>query len=113
MKTPAGKECHFYYQDFPRGNSTQECRLVAQKSHSEPWKPDDCFACPVPGILLANSSPYLVLEATIKKGFLGMNRRVEIKASCSRHLIDVPEPHIGCLKCAREKPGLRDLFNAE
>ncbi len=113
MKTPAGKECHFYYQDFHRGNSTQECRLVAQKSHSESWKPDDCFACPVPGILLANSSPYLVLEASIKKGFLGMNRRVEVRASCSRHLIDVPEPHIGCLKCAREKPGLRDLFNSE
>jgi len=22
----------------------------------------------------------------------------------------VPEPHVGCPKCAREKPGIRDLF---
>jgi hypothetical protein len=111
MRTPAGKECIFYYQDFHRGASTQECRLVDANPKSEAWKPSDCAACPVPGILLANSNPNLILEASIKKGFLGLNRRIEVHASCSRHLIDVPEPHIGCLQCAREKPGLRELLD--
>lgn len=113
MITPAGKECKFYYQDFHRGHSTQECRLVAQNPASEPWQPKDCEACPVPGILLANSSSHLVLEGVIKKGFLGLNRKMVVKASCSRHLIDVPEPHIGCLTCAAEKPGFQDLFNGD
>ncbi len=112
MITPAGKECRFYYQDFHRGHSAQECRLIDQNQKSEPWKPDDCQTCPVPGILLANSSPDLVLEASIKKGFMGLNRKMTVKATCSRHLIDVPEPHIGCSKCAKEKPGFQDLFGA-
>jgi hypothetical protein len=110
MRTPAGQECRFYYQDFHRGSSTQECRLIDANPNSEAWKPGDCSDCPVPGILLANSSPNLILEAAIKKGFLGFNRRIELQASCSRHLVNVSEPHIGCPKCAREKPGLRELF---
>jgi hypothetical protein len=60
--------------------------------------------------LLANSSPNLVLQATVRKGLLGFNRRVEVKASCSRHLIPVQNPHVGCPKCAQEKPGLKALF---
>ena len=111
MRTPAGKECQFYYQDFHRGASTQECRLIDANPNSEAWKPGDCANCPVPGVLMANSSPHLVLEATIKKGLFGLNRRIELRASCSRHLIDVPEPHVGCVKCAREKPGLSVLLS--
>ncbi|VAW33687.1 hypothetical protein MNBD_CHLOROFLEXI01-5088 [hydrothermal vent metagenome] len=110
MKTPAGKECRFYYQNFHRGHSDQECRLIMGNPRSEEWKPTDCSNCPVPDILLANSNPDLVLEASIEKGFLGFNRRVEVKAFCSKHLIDVPKPHVGCPQCAREKPGLHDLF---
>jgi hypothetical protein len=110
MRTPAGQECQFYYQDFHRGASTQECRLIDANLNSEAWKPADCATCPVPGILLANSSPNLILQATIKKGFLKLNRRVEVRASCSRHLIEVAEPHIGCPQCAREKPGLIALL---
>lgn len=110
MITPTGKECRFYYQDFHRGHSAQECRLVEQNQSSDPWKPEDCEACPVPGILLANNSSHLVLEATVKKGIMGLNRKLKVRASCSRHLIDVSEPHIGCLKCAEERPGFQDLF---
>ncbi len=110
MITPAGKECRFYYQDFFRGRSEQECRLVLGNSRSADWKPGDCATCPVPDILRANSSPDLVLEGTIKKGMLGLNRRMEVTAFCSRHLIDVPKPHVGCPECAREKPGLQELF---
>lgn len=111
METPAGKECRFYYENFHRGRSEQECRLLQANPNSPAWKPDDCFKCPVPEILQANSSPHLVLEGTVKKGFLGIGRHVEVKAFCSRHLIDVPEPRVGCRKCAMEKPGLQELFS--
>jgi hypothetical protein len=113
LKTPAGKECRFYYQNFHRGRSDQECRLIQANIRSPDWRPQDCFNCPVPDILRANSSPDLVLEGTVSKGFLGFNRRVEVMAFCSRHLIDVPNPEIGCPRCAAERPGLQDLFGQE
>jgi hypothetical protein len=112
MITPAGKECRFYYQDFHRGHATQECRLVLNNAKSKEWKPGDCQTCPVPEILLANSSPDLVLEGTIKESFMGMKRRMEVTAFCSKHLIDVPEPPVGCKQCALEKPGLQELFGS-
>jgi hypothetical protein len=52
----------------------------------------------------------LVLEGTVKKGFLGFNRRVEVTAFCSRHLVDVDSPAVGCPQCARERPGFQELF---
>jgi hypothetical protein len=110
MITPAGKECQYYYQDFHRGHSAQECRLIEQNPASRPWKPEDCTTCPVPGILMSNSSPDLVLKVTVKKGRFGLNRKLSVHAFCSRHLIDVPEPHVGCPKCAEEKPGFQELF---
>ena len=113
MKTPAGKECRFYYQDFHRGRSEQECRLIDSNPHSPEWRASDCEQCRVPSILLANSSPDLVLEATVKKGLLGFNRRVEITAFCSLHLVDVKKPEVGCPICAREKPGLQQLFGED
>ncbi len=110
MRTPAGQECRFYYENYHRGHSDQECRLIQNNPDSEPWHEKDCAACPVPDILLANSSPDLVLSGTIKKGFLGFNRHVEVTAFCSKHLIDVPKPQVGCPKCASERPGLQELF---
>lgn len=110
MITPAGKECRFYYEDYHRGHEAQECRLIQANVNSLEWQPKDCSHCPVPGILAANNSPHLVLEATVKKGFLGLGRTVEVAAFCSKHLIDVPEPIVGCPQCARERPGLDQLF---
>lgn len=111
MRTPAGKECRFYYNDYHRGHSTEECRLIQANVHSPEWQPKDCANCPVPDILQANSSADLVLEGTVKKGFLGLaGRRVEVHAFCSRHLIDVEEPKVGCRQCALERPGIQQLF---
>lgn len=110
MITPAGKECRFYYQDYHRGRAEQTCRLIAANPDSAEWQPKDCSNCPVPEILLANSSPDLVLQGTVKKGLFGLNRHVEVTAFCSRHLIDVPRPQVGCPSCANEKPGLEELF---
>ncbi len=113
MRTPAGKECRFYYQNFHRGRSEQECRLIQNNPRSPAWRPKDCFECPVPDILRANSSPDLVLEGTVKKGLFGVNRHVEVKAFCSRHLVDVEQPEVGCPLCAKERPGLQQLFGEE
>ena len=112
MRTPAGQECRFYYENFHRGRSDQECRLLdANPKNKIKWHPSDCAKCPVPAILQANSSPDLVLEAKLSKGFMNLfGRKVEIRAFCSKHLIDVAEPRVGCPQCAREKPGLSDLF---
>lgn len=110
MKTPAGTDCKYYYQDFMRGRSQQECRLVRYNPNSANWKPKDCAACPVPKILANNFSPDLVLEGKIKKGVLGFGRKTEVRAFCSRHIRDITNPVVGCMACAKERPGLQDLF---
>ena len=110
MKTPYGKQCRFYYENFHRGHDDQECRLIRANSNSPRWETKDCQNCPVPDILLANSNPDMVLEAEIKKGFMRMGRKVEVKAFCTRHLCDIPQPITGCPQCAAERPSLEELF---
>jgi hypothetical protein len=101
MRTPAGTECRYYYEDFNRGRAVQECRLIAQNRRSLPWTPDTCAKCPVPAILRANGSPDLRLELTVSKR-LGLWRHLEVSAYCLRHLADVPDPMRGCPACAAE-----------
>jgi hypothetical protein len=109
MKTPAGKECRFYYQDFHRGRNKQECRLL-KNAPGPAWKPSDCERCPVPDILWANASDTLELEARINVGFLGLGRKVDVRAWCSKHDIEIVDPYVGCEQCASERPGLADLL---
>jgi hypothetical protein len=106
MITPAGKECRYYYADYYRGRETQECRLIGRNPHSEGWTPALCKNCPVPGILLANACPNLVLEGKVVKGLLGLRRKVRVTAVCSKHLVEVEKPHVGCGHCHEEGPGL-------
>jgi hypothetical protein len=80
MKTPAGKECKHYYEDFHRGRNIQECRLVKYNAQSERWHPKDCGRCPIPDILRANADPDMILELTIKNGFLGLGRKLDVVA---------------------------------
>jgi hypothetical protein len=103
--TPAGVECRYYYEDYFRGRERQECRLIALNPASEPWQPKLCYNCPVPGILRANACPNLVLEGRVEKRMLGLARRVTVAAVCSRYLVDVAEPRIGCGHCHEERPG--------
>ena len=110
MRTPAGKECRFYYEDFNRGRDIQECRLTKENPDSMYWRPGDCSKCPIPDILNANASPDLQLVLTIKPaGFLGTGRKHEVTASCLKHHIPIEDPFIGCPQCNAERPGL-DLF---
>jgi hypothetical protein len=106
MITPAGKECRYYYADYYRGRETQECRLIGRNPRSEGWTPALCKNCPVPGILLANACLNLVLEGKVVKGLLGLRRKVRVTAVCSKHLVEVEKPHVGCGHCHEEGPGL-------
>lgn len=104
MKTPYGHECRYYYQDFHRGKSLQECRLVGN-SATEPWRPELCRTCPVPGILWANACPNMVLEGRVVRRWLGLTRRVEVYAVCTLTATPVTEPHVGCGECHQHRPG--------
>jgi len=104
MVTPAGDECRFYYEDYHRGRSTQECRLIGRNPDSEPWQPSLCATCPVPGILRANASPHLALEGQVERRFFFW-RRVNVYAVCSKHLIELDAPQRGCPQCRAETPG--------
>ncbi|MBA3874051.1 MAG: hypothetical protein ABI970_00795 [Chloroflexota bacterium] len=112
MRTPAGKECPHYHEDFHRGRNIQECRLANQNPESIRWKPTDCKMCQVPEILNANASQYLELKLTIKPKLLGLGRQIEIKASCVKHRIDIEDPYVGCPKCNAERPGLNLFWEA-
>jgi hypothetical protein len=99
MRTPAGKECRYYYEDFYRGRSTQTCRLIERNRESPPWTPGLCQTCPVPDILRANACPHLVLDAHVSKRLLGLVQRVEVTGWCSEYFLEVEHPAIGCGHC--------------
>ena len=99
MRTPAGKECAFYYQDYFRGRETRECRLLQRNPKGGFWKPSHCASCPVPDILRQNACPNLVLEARVEKTLLGLRERVRVFAVCAQHIQEVAEPAVGCGHC--------------
>jgi hypothetical protein len=107
MQTPAGKECKHYYQDFHRGRNIQECRLAKQNPESERWQPNDCNRCPVPDILLANADPDMELTLTIKRGFMGFGRRLEVTAHNRNDGSVIEDPYVG--QVDENNPGL-DIF---
>ncbi|MGD2057919.1 MAG: hypothetical protein PVF85_04320 [Anaerolineales bacterium] len=104
MITPAGTECPFYYEDFHRGRERQECRLIERTPNGGTYTPDLCSKCPVPSIVRANACPNMVLEARVKKSLLGIRRKVEVSAYCTRVMEQVEEPQIGCGQCHLEFP---------
>jgi hypothetical protein len=99
MRTPAGKECRYFYGDYHRGRKREECRLLAAASPPERWTPDLCFTCPVPDMLQANACEHMDLEVRVERPFPFIKRRVAVYAYCTKTNRDVPEPHIGCGEC--------------
>ena len=77
---------------------------MGKTSRSATWTPKACFKCPVPGILMANSSPYLDIRIEIRAAKLGVGGRVRVEALCSLHGIPVGDPHLGCAECLKELP---------
>ena len=99
MRTPAGKECRYFYGNYFRGRNIEECRLLEASNPPQTWKPMLCETCPVPSIQMANGCENLVLEAKIHRPFLIGKPEVQIRAHCNKTNQEVPEPHIGCGEC--------------
>ena len=115
MRTPAGKECKYYYEDFNRGRDTQTCRLIERNRESPPWTPGLCQTCPVPDILRANACPNLVLDGQVVKRLLGLVQRVEVSGWCSETFLEVDRPEIGCGHCHEytDQPSILDFIDDE
>ena len=99
MRTPAGKECQYFYGDYYRGRDHEECRLLENAYPPLPWKRELCFTCPVPEILLANACEHMVLTPQLVRPFPFVKQQVRITASCTKTGRTVDEPHIGCGEC--------------
>jgi hypothetical protein len=98
MRTPAGFDCKYFYGDYYRGRSVEECRLLL--SSGQKWSADLCKTCPVPGITRANACEFLQLRGKIIRPLsAGFMRRVEVLASCEKSNKNVNEPQIGCGEC--------------
>jgi hypothetical protein len=99
MRTPAGKECRFFYGDYFRGRKNEECRLLNAASPPEHWTPDLCFKCPVPDILMANACPNMILEPRVTRPFPFLKRQVKVYPHCTKTLRNDFDPHLGCGEC--------------
>jgi hypothetical protein len=109
MRTPAGKECRYYYEDYFRGHSKQECRLLEQNPNGGRWKPGLCRTCSVPDILRQNACPNIVLEGRVHRSMLGLRERVQVYAICTRKMTEVENPAVGCGECHLHQPGAKIL----
>ncbi len=102
MRTPAGKECKYYYEDHFRGRDTYECRLIDRNPQGGQWRKGLCQTCPVPDTLRQNACPNIALEARVEKTLFGLRERVRIYAVCAKKLIEVARPAVGCGECHNE-----------
>src|SRR5258708_7256833 len=97
MRTPAGKECKYFYGNYFRGRKDEECRLL--RSAESKWSADFCQTCPVPAILQANACEFLLLHATVVRPLSSLlQRRVQVSAFCEKTIRAVPEPQVGCVE---------------
>lgn len=99
MRTPAGKECRYFYGNYFRGREEEECRLLDGASPPLRWTPDLCSSCPVPGILRANACQNMILEPKIERPFPFLKRKVSINTHCIKTMREGFDPHIGCGEC--------------
>lgn len=99
MRTPDGKECKYFYGDYYRGRTHEECRLLLNTPTYHTWSAELCLNCPVPGILSANACINMKLNGKIQRPFPFIKRQVAVTAYCNKCQCDVREPHIGCGEC--------------
>ena len=98
MRTPAGTECRYFYGNYFRGRSTEECRLL--KESGQRWSRDLCKTCPMPGILRANACEFLRFQADVSRPVsAALQRRVRIMSRCEKVGRPVAEPEVGCGEC--------------
>jgi hypothetical protein len=99
MRTPAGKECKYFYGDYYRGRNQEECQLLQSANPPQAWNRELCFDCPVPEVTLANSCSHMVLHPLVQRTLLIFKKQVKIEAYCEKTGRRVAEPHIGCGEC--------------
>lgn len=99
MKTPDGKECKYYYEDYYRGREKQECRLLNSIIPPLNWQPRLCATCPIPDILRDNACTYMVLRPTLIRKFPFIKQSISVSAYCMKTEQVVKEPRIGCGEC--------------
>lgn len=104
MRTPAGKECSFFYGDYYRGRSNEECRLLKDASPPLEWKPTFCSDCPVPDIQMANACEFMQLTPKLIRSFPFTKQRVQVNTSCVKTKLRGFDPHIGCGECHKLPP---------
>lgn len=109
MRTPAGKECPYFFGDYYRGRNIEECRFLNQAQTPLRWKRSLCADCPVPGILLANACTYMILKPELYRPFPFIRQQVKVTAFCTKTKQTVIEPHIGCGECHQ----LPDVFSGD
>lgn len=105
MKTPAGKECKFFYGDYYRGKNHEECRLL--KDNNLTWDSRMCTDCPVPEIVISNSCENLKFIPSIKRPLGFMKPKLKVDTYCTKTTRNVEEPRVGCGEC---HPGLQNLI---
>ena len=106
MRTPAGKECQYFYGDYFRGRQHEECRLLESNNPPLRWHRELCTTCPVPGILMANACPNMELVPSLTRPFPFFKQKVQIHTYCSLTNRSGFDPHVGCGECHR----LPDIF---
>jgi hypothetical protein len=99
MKTPAGKECRFFYGDYYRGRTREECRLLGSATPPLRWRPELCKTCPVPEILLDNACQYMVFEPFLQRSLPFFKQQAGVRAFCNKTKLRDFDPHIGCGQC--------------
>jgi hypothetical protein len=97
MRTPAGKECPYFYGDYHRGKDHEECRLLEPAGLS--WRPELCFRCPIPEIRQANACEHMQFTPRLEKPLFFLKPRVQVSTYCTKCECTVAEPRIGCGQC--------------
>lgn len=115
MRTPAGKECRYFYGDYYRGRTREECRLLQGASPPLPWRASLCSTCPVPDILLANACEHLQLSPRLGRPFPFLRQEVQVSVFCSKTKRAGFDAHIGCGECHPLPPAFSqsDLFDGD
>jgi hypothetical protein len=99
MRTPAGKECSYFYGNYHRGHNQEECRLLQSASPPLNWTADLCSSCPVPEILMANACPNLVLKPRLERLLPFVKSKVKVGVACDKTSRSGFDPHVGCGEC--------------
>lgn len=102
MRTPAGKECPYFYGDYHRGREREECRLLERTAPTQQWTRDLCQTCSVPDIVRANACEHQQLNADIHRPFPFLRRRVRLTVHCTKCACAVEDPYVGCGQCHPE-----------